>query len=117
MASIFNRHDLPDHLFNIPDLDFHEDLFVDHLGGLWFRLGAWTIQSQRNIRGVENVIERHSIMLSPRQFSEIYDKLESVGNVIHDLGKLGGFVRSDGKEKAYSYAPFHRFNLSFTSVS
>ena len=114
---IFNRRDFPSHLFEIPELDFSEDILVERLSGLWFRLGAWTIQPQRDIRGVENVIERQTIMLSPGQFSDIYDKLESVGNVIDGLGKPGGSVQSDGKEKAYSYAPFHRFNLRFTSVS
>ena len=63
MASIFNRHDLPDHLFNIPELSFDQDLFADRLDGPWFRLGTLTIQSQRDIRGVENVIERRSIIL------------------------------------------------------
>ena len=117
MEAIFDRRDLPDHLFNIPELDFHEDLCANRLGGLWFRLGAWTIQSQRDLRGVENVIERQSIMLAPGHFSEIYDKLESVGNVIEGLGRPGGFVRSEGEQKEYSYAPFHRFDLSFTSIS
>ena len=117
MASIFDRHDLPDHLFNIPGLDFREDLFADRLGGLWFRLGAWTIQPHRDDQDVENVIERQSIMLSPGQFSEIYDELESVGNLINDLGKPRGVLRSEGKENAYSYAPFYRLDLSFTSVS
>ena len=117
MASIFNRHDLPDHLFNIPELSFDQDLSADRLGGLWFRLGTLTIQSQRDIRGVENVIERRSIMLAPGHFSEIYDTLESVDTVIHDLGKPGGFVQSEGEQKEYSYAPFYRFDLSCTSVS
>ena len=48
MAVIFNKCDLPTHLFNIPELDFSEDLFADPQGGLWFRLGAWTNTPQRN---------------------------------------------------------------------
>lgn len=117
MASIFERHGLPDHLFNIPELDFHEDLFADRLGGLWFRLGAWTIQPYRDVQGVENRIERQSIMLPPGQFSEIYGKFESIGNLIHNLGKPTKVLRSYGKEEAYYYAPFYRFDLGLTSVS
>ena len=48
MAAIFEKHAIPTHVFNIPDLDFHEDLFADRLGSLWFRLGVWTIKSQRS---------------------------------------------------------------------
>ena len=117
MASIFDRNDLPDHLFNIPDLSFHEDLFADRLGGLWFRLGAWTIQPHHDVQDVENVIERQSIMLSPGQFSEIYEELESVGNLIYHLGEPVKILRSGEEGKAYSYAPFYRFDLGFTSVS
>ena len=39
MAVIFNKCDLPTHLFNIPELDFSEDIFTDPQDGLWFRLG------------------------------------------------------------------------------
>ena len=117
MTEIFHKHDLPDHLFNIPDLDFHEDLFVNRLSSPWFRLGAWTIRSRCNDRGVESVIERQSIMLTPGNFSEVYDKLGSVGNVLRDPGNPGGSTRYRGGQKEYSYAPFHRYDLSFTSVS
>ncbi len=116
MAAIFDKHAIPTHVFNIPDLDFHEDLFADRLGSLWFRLGVWTIKSQRNDRGVEDVIERQSVMLTPGRFSEIYDKLESVGNVFHNLGEPVESVQRDGDYKKYAYAPFHRFELRFTSI-
>ena len=117
MTGIFQKCDLPDHLFNIPDLDFHEDLFVNRLSSPWFRLGAWTLRSQCNDRGVESVIERQSIMLTPGKFSEVYDKLGSVGNVLRNLGTPGGSVQSEGRQKEYSYAPFYQFDLSFPSVS
>ena len=117
MTEIFHKHDLPDHLFNIPDLDFHEDLFVNRLSSPWFRLGAWTIHSRCNDRGIESVIERQSIMLTPGNFSEVYDKLGSVGNVLRDPGNPVGSTRYRGGQKEYSYAPFHQYDLSFTSVS
>ena len=117
MEAIFDRRDLPSHLFNIPELDLHEELFVDRLGDQWFRLGAWTVQSQRDRRGVENVIERQSFALAPGHFSEVYDKLESVGNVLHGLGVPEGFLCSAREQNEYAYSPFHRFDLSVTSIS
>lgn len=116
MAAIFDRRDLPSHLFNIPELDFHEDLFANRLGDLWFTLGAWTIESQRDRRGVENVIGRQSMLIAPEHFSVIYDELESVGNVVHSLGKPGGFLQSGEGQEVYSYAPFHRFDLGLESI-
>ena len=112
MAVIFNKGDLPTHLFNIPELDFSDDLFVDPQDGLWFRLGAWTNTPQRNDQGVEDVVSRQTLMLSSADFSDIYDNLESIGNVLHDLGAPGG--SSAGGE--YDYAPFHRFELGTQSV-
>ena len=112
MAGIFNKCDLPTHLFNIPELDFSEDLLADPQGELWFRLGALTNTPQRNDQGVEDIVFRQTIMLSPTDFSDIYDKLEPVGNVLHDLGAPAGF--SAGGE--YGYAPFHRFELGTPPV-
>jgi len=112
MAVIFNKGDLPTHLFNIPELDFSEDLFADPQGGPWFRLGAWTNTPQRNSQGVEDVVSRQAIMLLPGGFSDIYDKLESIGNVLHGIGVPGGFLAGD----EYDYAPFHRFKLGTQSV-
>ena len=117
MTEIFHKHDLPDYLFNIPELDFHEDLFVNRLSSPWFRLGACTLRSRRDDRGVESVIERQSIMLAPGDFSEVYDKLGPVGNVLSHLGTPVGSVRFRGGQKEYSYAPFHRFDLRSIPVS
>ena len=100
MTEIFHKGDLPDHLFNIPDLDFHEDLFVNRLSSPWFRLGACTLRSRCNDRGVESVIERQSIMLTPGNFSEVYDELVSVGDVLRNLGNPGGSIRFVGDRKS-----------------
>ena len=117
MVAIFDESNLPDHLFSIPELDFREDLFADRRGGLWFRLGTWTIRSRRNHRGVEDMIERQSFMIPPGDFSEIFEKLDSVGEVMRSLGTPGGSVRSEGELKAYRYLPFHQFDVSFTAIS
>ncbi len=111
MAAIFERRSLPDHLFQIPWLDFQKDLCADRLGEHWFRLGACTIDPQRDNEGVEEVIERRSLLLAPEHFSEIYDRLDYVGNVVDLLGQPAGSVRSSGEHREYSYRPFHRFNL------
>lgn len=78
--------------------------------------GAWTTTSRRDQRGVEDVISRQSFLLDPGQFATVFEKLESVGNVIGNLGKPSGSVRHLGKHEEYSYAPFHRFELSFTAA-
>src|SRR5258708_40145037 len=116
MARVFDRNDAPTHLFNIAELDFSADLFAERLAGPWFRLGAWTTTPSRDERGVEDVASRQSLLLAPEGFGAVFDKLESVGNVIHNLGSPGGSVRDRGNKKEYRYDPFHRFELSFTSV-
>ena len=55
--------------------------------------------------------------MSPGGFAEIYEELESVGNVIHNLGMPVGFVRHDEDRKEYFYAPFHRFEIRLTTVT
>lgn len=116
MAAIVNRDDTPSHLFSIPELDFSGDLFAERVGGPWFRLGAWTITPRRDERGVEDVVSRQSLLLAPEHFADIFDKLESVGNVIGDLGKPGGSVFHAAEQREYRYAPFHRFDFPFSSV-
>ncbi|MCY4673931.1 MAG: hypothetical protein OXD43_09260 [Bacteroidetes bacterium] len=111
MATIFERDDLPDHLFSIPRLDFCGDLLADRVGGPWFRLGAQTIDYQRIRRGVEGVIKRQSMLLEPGSFAEVYDKLNYVIDRLDGLGKPGGYKWSGEGKEEYGYAPFHRFNL------
>lgn len=116
MTTVIKREDAPSHLFRIPDLDFSEDLFAEPLVGTWFRLGARTIKSPRDEKGVEDFVERQSLLLAPECFAEIFDRLESIGNVIGDLGKPKSSVLQEGDHKEYSYAPFHRFEFAFTSI-
>jgi len=99
-------------------LDFCDDLFVEPLSGQWFRLGAWTITHLREGRGVEDRVFRQTLLLGPGDFAEIFDSLESVGNVI-GAGKLGKphvYITQEGERKHYSYAPFHRFEFDFSSA-
>ena len=74
---LIDRNDLPKHLFGIPDLDVSEDLCAEPLAGPWFRLGACSTGSGREKQGVENVVYRQSMLLSPEDFSVIFDKLAS----------------------------------------
>ena len=115
-TTIFNRNDAPSHLFSIPELDFSEDLFAERLGGPWFRLGAWTVDRRRDERGVEDEVSRQSILLTSEGFESVFDKLESVGNVIGNLGKPVSSVFNYGTGKLYGYAPFHKFQFPFTKV-
>lgn len=112
MTIVIKREDVPSHLFSIPDLDFSEDLFVERLSGTWFRLGARTIKSTRDEKGVEDFTERQSLLLAPDCFAEIFDRLESIGNVIDGLGKPKSSILQEGDHKEYSYAPFHRFEFN-----
>ena len=84
---LIDRNDLPKHLFGIPDLDLSDDLCAERLAGPWFRLGACSTGSGREKQGVENVVYRQSMLLSPEDFSVIFDKLESI---VGDIGKPGG---------------------------
>ncbi len=62
------------------------------------------------------MVSRQTFLLTPPSFGEIFDSLESVGNAIGNLGKPSGYVAQKGKRKQYGYAPFHRFELPFTSA-
>ena len=104
VAAIIDRDDAPGHLFNIPELDFSGDLFAERVGGPWFRLAARTITLHRNERGVEDVVSRQSLLLAPEHFGDIFEKLESVGNIIGNLGKPGGSVLHAAEQKEYRYA-------------
>ena len=90
MPVIINRSDAPDHLFDIPELDFSGDLFAERLGGPWFRLGAWTIEPRRDEREVEDVVERQSILIDPECFAKIFETLDTIDNVLGRLGKPSG---------------------------
>jgi hypothetical protein len=76
-ALLIDRNDLPKHLCGIPDLDLSGDLCAESLAGPWFRLGACSTGSGCDGQGVENVVYRQSMLLSPEDSSVIFDKLES----------------------------------------
>lgn len=114
---IFPAEDVPSHVVSIPELDFTADLVARRLAGPWFRLAAWTVA--RATRGnVHEVIQRQSILLPTDHFSEIFDDLDSIGNVLDSLGASGyTVVQQGGGPKTYSYSPFYRFEIPFTSVT
>ena len=116
MRALLDRSDTPGQVFNIPELDFSGDLFGDPMAGEWFRLGAWTIKAHRDDRGVEDVISRQSLLIAHASFAKMFNRLESIGNVLDNLGKPGGWVLDAGNRKEYRYAPFHGFEFPFTSV-
>ena len=117
MDTVFSRNDIPEHVLAFTELSFAEDLFAERVGPFWIRLGAWTITSHRDESGVEEEIFRQSLLLTPKGFTEIFDKLEAIGNVIGHLGKPGGFVLNTLDNKEYGYSAFHQFPFPFTSVT
>jgi hypothetical protein len=117
MAMIINRDDVPSHLLNIHEVDLSGDLFADRLEGPWFRLGAQTMQERRDQRGVEEAVSRQSVLLNPEGFAVVFDKLESIGNVFHGLGRPGGVIRGGGGTRGYGYTPFHQFEFPFTRAT
>lgn len=116
MPAIINRSAVPSHLFDMPQLDFSEDLFQDRIPTPWIRLGAWSTKSPRDKRGVEDEVMRQSVLLPLRGFAKAFEKLESIGNVLHGIGRPGGSIRQLGRRKQYRYDSFHRFALPFTSI-
>ena len=98
-SSIFKRNEVPDHVSGIRELDFSVDLFTERLEGPWFRLGAQTMREPRNERGAQEAVSRQSLLLAPEGFADAFDKLESVGNVLSELGKPGGVIRERGRQR------------------
>lgn len=115
MSTIIDQDSAPGHLSAIPELDFSSDLFAERVYGPWFRLGARTVTGHRDERGVEDVLSRQSILIPVGSFGNLFDKLESIGNVIHNLGKAQGWVRRSGQSEEYRYAPFYEFEFPLTS--
>lgn len=116
MTQLFDPTIIPQHLSSVPSLSFVEELVADPLRDQWFRLAAWTIESKIDAQGVEDVVLRKSLLLSPSDFARIAPSLESVGNVIGNLGKPGGSVAYHGETKSYHYNPFYRDHLSTTDA-
>lgn len=115
-AAILERQTAPKHLFNIPQLDFSDDVFAERLTAPWYRLGAWTEKSSQRKGDVAEVIERFSFLLPSDEFATIFDRLESVGNVLSNMGKPTGWTSELSGVKSYRYAPFHRFEINSINV-
>lgn len=111
-GKILDREGAPEHLFNIPQLDFSDDVFVERLTAPWFRLGAWTEKSSKQNGDVVEVIERFSFLLPTDKFDAIFDRLESVGNVSRNMGKPTAWTSERHGTKSYWYAPFHQFEVN-----
>lgn len=111
MTQVFDAASIPSHIARIPSLDLTDELLVDPLKDAWFRLAAWTVEGKIDDRGVEDVVLRKTFLLAPGEFARVAAKLDSIGNVVGDLGKPGGSVAYDGDGKTYSYEPYYRQSL------
>lgn len=92
------------------------DLLADRIDGPWFRLGARTHGVTPDARRVKDEMFRETLLLAPGTFANAFPRLDSIGNVLHTLGKPSGSLRQDGRRKDYLYEPFHRFEIPFTDV-
>lgn len=117
MTALFDKSSISSHLFNIRELDLSGDLFSERISGSWFRLGSNTIGNYRNDFGIEDVTRRQSLLIDVRSFRKIFKELESIGNVLHGIGKPQGTVFGGGKNAKYRYIPFHRFEFARNDVS
>lgn len=116
MSAIFTRENLPDHLSAVHELDFSGDLLAGRFAGPWTRIGVWTQHTAIDEHGIEDDVLRQSLLIPSDAFPQLFDKLDSVGNVLHGLGEPGGIVTESGRQKEYSYAAFHQFHFPFSPV-
>jgi hypothetical protein len=112
-VGILRQSDAPAHLFNIPELDFSETLFVERLNHPWVRLGALSV-SRANRRGpVEEEYLQNTLLLAPGAFAAAFDAFGAVGNVLWMVAKPG-LVHSAGQTK---YEPFYQFHIAHPAVT
>lgn len=115
MTPIIDPKKVPSHVFNIRELDFSDDLFADSIASPWVRLAARTVESRMEGR-VRDEIFRQSLLIAPEDFTTAFDKLECIGNVLHNLGTPLASLCGRGATKEYNYAAFHSFKFPFAPV-
>ena len=106
------RSRAPQHLFSIRELDFSEDLFTEPLRGTWLRLAARNLEPRRVDSNVVDSVFRESILIPPRSLPKIYDRLDSVGDVLHNLGKPEAHVQPTNGKSSYAYGPYHQIRIA-----
>jgi hypothetical protein len=111
MPALFDRKAFPDHVFLNSALDFSDDLLVNPLQDLWFRLGSHRLTRNRDASNVEEEVFRQSILIPPRSFPMLFPRLESIGNILRNPGAPGGVLSQRGNQKKYSYCAFHQFRI------
>jgi len=111
LPALFERTAFPDHVFENSALDFSDDLLVNPLRDLWFRLASHRLKRSRDARNVEEEVFRQSILIPPRSFPALFPRLESIGNVLHHPGAPGGVLSQRGGQQKYRYYAFHQFRI------
>ena len=107
----------PSHLFSIAELDHSKALSSRLVDGAWFRLASWTHGYERDSLGVETTVSRQSLLLPPNSFNEVFPHLDSIGNVLFNMGRPGGSIRNTVGEEEYSYQPFHKVEIGYGLAS
>ena len=115
MTPIIDPKKVPTHVLNIHELDFSDDLFADIIAGPWVRLAARTVESRMEGRERDEIF-RQSLLIAPEDFTTAFDKLECIGNVLHNLGTPLASLCGRGATKEYNYAAFHSFKFPFAPV-
>lgn len=115
--AIIDRDAVSAHLWAIPELDHSGDLFAKPLQEQWLRLGARTKGNDIDERGVRDVIERQSLLLSCGVFESIDDNLTSIGNALGHLGKPQESIENwSGGKQHFVYRAFHAFKFHFAGA-
>lgn len=112
MECLFEVAEVPNHLLDIPGLDFSEELFAERVASPWFRLGAWT---SGDAHPGAAVVDRQSLLIDPAAFTLMFKQLDAIGNVVAGLGTPG--VTHGGDQSTYRYEPFHRFHFRSSDVT
>jgi hypothetical protein len=101
----------PSHLFSIAELDHSKALSSRLYDGVWFRLATWTHGYTHDSLGIETTISRQSSLLAPNSFAEVFPHLDSIGDVLFNMGRPSGSIRNTTGEEVYSYLPFYKVEI------
>lgn len=111
------REQIPEHVTRIPELDFSSHLAFNPLRDPWFQLGIWSVGKHRDERGIEEVIERQSLLIPAGTFTQLYPNLGAIGDSLDCLGQpVASVLHQRNGSMEYQYNAFHKFEIRSTSI-
>lgn len=114
MPSIFNRDEIPSHLFAIKELDLAKYCLVEKLPRPWFCLGEVS-KSDKN--GINARLQRETMLTAIGAFKNSASSFDAVGAVIRNLGMPTAWSSTVKGLPKYRYLPFHSFETAFRDFS